>query len=363
MKKILSGLIFLLSINHAVAQPIPAGDDFADRAKNLLKHPPATSVGSPYAIKIGQSATPAPTNDTITTVIPPSSSYLPGTKIPSNFTTGMNGTTQFNNTIPIGTNFTQATPTMVKGYGDANLINYRTCVKVLINNNMAPGDAMAKCHQHNEGIIDPSERNETVTKIHIPPVKQTTVIAPVDIDHQIIKPGSGYIGPPIPASVVSTAISGGGDAEFIGPSGLPPTNIPAFASNCDVSKDVRVLLSPNCSGKLDAALMGDMPVALSGGNGRGLNVPEPTQGYVAPTFPETQNTTKMTCQITFVSKGGKSEEDMFYPQSGIDCVKRALVKTTGIEGRINIILTDTDGSVSSASCERDSNKKPVCHTE
>lgn len=320
------------------------------------------------------------------------------------YTTSINGQTIYNtpngNSAPIGLDFTNKPP-KTNDADDAKLINYRACLRVLINNGKSVSEIEKICHRKNPGVVDSGDKipesNDKFVESKVPfvaptePKKQNNnlrvssgsigkeknkdYIAPNSIKQPIGDKGAigimgkgSFIAPaqksfvgPSKSAFIAPSPDGGG--SFVAPynynggessADSSPNYVGATGgSECDVSRDIRVLFSSKCLNKADNTINQNMgisplsPIAME--NLKPINIQTPkTQMPIRPATPKNA----FTCDYNFTpeDKTQKSKQGTFHPHAAIDCLKRALAFSYNQYGEVDIVMTTENGNVSTAKC-------------
>lgn len=243
-------------------------------------------------------------------------------------TTDITGDTSIhmnNKNINLGTNFTKNAPPPADEETVASA-NYRSCIRVLLNGNDDLQDVLKKCATRNPHAILVSTHND---------------------DDNVAKSNDEFINKSHNYIIGSDKKDG-----LITPqdTSIPPVyNGPISNADCDISRDIKVILSPKCMSETDeniASGTGAVPIPLVSSK----ELPSIRKDTVSHI--EDQS----FCEYSL----NDSPSSSFKPNTATDCLKRAISSTHNKEGELHIILTNSVGSVSSAVCRITKNNKPQC---
>lgn len=367
---LISTLILIPTATYAQsASSVTGQPSFQDKLKEISKDS-QTSITNPYDIHIannkklhevhtinnisGFNNTPGSmVNQGITT---PGSNH-----VISNIKTDISGSTKINNDTNIGQDFLN-NPPAIATINNQNQINYHSCLRVMINNGHSVKQALTQCHKANPNVHDDEEfiqpqKMPNKLNMHDNQISGSIDGMPPlnDEDHQIILPGSSGSGLPVNMNHknVLRDINNNMNTEYISPS--PVTMAPLGNIDCDVSKDIRVLLSSKCMNETDKN--------MAGGIGNPVPFVEDHKNNTVMTHSNATNTDKMLCEFTFIpTNGSDTKQSSFHPKTAMDCLKKALSLSYSIAGRTNIVMTLPDGTVSSATCTTNQLGRQSCST-
>ena len=330
--------------------------DFNNRMRDLVSHPPQTNVGSPYAIRMGASAGGA------------SGADAPSNGIVSKFTTGMDGASYAGNAPLTKHDYVRHSHEIDTDGEDAN---HESCLRVLINNGYSVSRAESQCSSGKGmayNFVRNSQKHQQIAmengsyssgSEHITP--DSEVVSADDPFHQIIRGGQSTN---VDTHSENIHISSQATRAFddMGTSVHHPRPLDMLEVNapvdgdCDVSKDIRVLMSPKCREATD--------INMSEGIGSPVRIetehdvePEHVQSHASVTPKE-----KNLCEYT-ITHDGKADHGEFHPNTAADCVKKAIAESADQKSEIHIIMTSSEGNVSAARCTHDANNSSSCTPE
>lgn len=326
MKKIILATLFIPTLCFAQSQITE--NKFKE---NLKKEQTQTQQSfydnfSPYNISLGNNHINTP-HHVISTNIDGSTTDTQNDGI----STDMTGETNINinnKHVNLGTNFTTSSPVPANEETVASA-NYRACIRVLLNSNDDLQTVLKKCASRNPRAILVSTHNDddTVAKSN----------------DEFINKSHNYI--------IGADKADKKDGLIIPQdTSIPPVySGPISNADCDISRDIKVILSPKCMSETDANIAsgtGAVPVPLVASKEL-LPIKKEEVSHI-----ENQS----LCEYSF----NDSPSSSFKPNTATDCLKRAISLTHNKEGELHIILTNAVGSVSSAVCQISKNSKPQC---